>query len=105
MLGPTLIVHGTEEQKAEHLPKVLSGEVAWAQGYSEPGAGSDLASLQTRAFRDGDAYIVNGQKIWTSGGHHADRLSPLVPTAPEPPQPPGLSLPMQATKPPRPTPP
>ncbi len=92
MLGPTLIVHGTEEQKAEHLPKILSGEVAWAQGYSEPGAGSDLASLQTRAVRDGDDYIVNGQKIWTSGGHHADWLFALVRTDPEAPKHRGISF-------------
>src|SRR5690606_26374046 len=62
MLGPMLMVHGTEEQKKEHIPKILAGEVAWAQGYSEPGSGSDLASLQTRAIRDGDEYVVNGQK-------------------------------------------
>ena len=66
-LGPTLIVHGSPEQKAEHLPKILNGEVNWRQGYSEPGSGSDLASLQTRAVRDGDDYVINGQKIWTSG--------------------------------------
>ena len=62
MLGPTLIVHGTEEQKSEHLGRILQGESIWCQGYSEPGSGSDLASLQTRAVRDGDDYVLNGQK-------------------------------------------
>ena len=92
MLGPTLIVHGSEEQQAEHLPKILSGEVAWAEGYSEPGAGSDLASLQTRAVRDGDEYILNGQKIWTSGAHHADWLFALVRTDPDAPKHRGISF-------------
>ncbi|MEZ4501775.1 MAG: acyl-CoA dehydrogenase family protein [Dehalococcoidia bacterium] len=92
LLGPTLIVHGSDEQKAEHLPKVLSGEVAWAQGYSEPGAGSDLASLQTRAVRDGDDYIINGQKIWTSGAQYADWLFALVRTDPEAPKHRGISF-------------
>ena len=69
MIGPTLIIHGNEEQKKNYLPKITSGEHIWCQGYSEPGAGSDLASLQTRATRDGDDFIINGQKIWTSGGH------------------------------------
>ncbi|MBM3139180.1 MAG: hypothetical protein FJZ92_02945 [Chloroflexi bacterium] len=98
LLGPTLIVHGTDEQKAEHLPKILSGEVAWAQGYSEPGAGSDLASLQTRAVRDGDDYVINGQKIWTSGAQYADWLFALVRTEPEAPKHRGISFVMMDIK-------
>ena len=92
LLGPTLIVHGNEEQKKEHLSRVLSGEVAWAQGYSEPGAGSDLASLATRATRDGDDYVVNGQKIWTSGAQFADWLFALVRTDPDAPKHRGISF-------------
>ena len=92
MLGPTLIVHGSEEQKAAHLPKILSGEVAWCQGYSEPGAGSDLASLQTRAVRDGDDYVINGQKIWTSGAHNADWMFALVRTDSDAPKHRGISF-------------
>ena len=92
MLGPTLIVHGTEEQKEEHLSKILSGDVAWAQGYSEPGAGSDLASLQTRAVRDGDDFVINGQKIWTSGAQFADWLFALVRTDAEAPKHRGISF-------------
>jgi hypothetical protein len=92
MLGPTLIVHGNDEQKAEHLPKILSGETAWAEGYSEPGAGSDLASLQTRAVRDGDDYVINGQKIWTSGAHTADWLFTMVRTDPDAPKHRGISF-------------
>ena len=92
MLGPTLIIHGTEEQKREHLPRITSGEAIWCQGYSEPGAGSDLAGLQTRAVRDGDDYIVNGQKIWTSGGHRANWMFLLARTDPEAPKHRGISF-------------
>ena len=86
MLGPTLIIHGTEEQKQEHLSRILKGEVSWCQGWSEPGAGSDLASLQCRATRDGDDYIVNGSKIWTSGAHRATHCILLTRTDPEAPK-------------------
>ena len=92
LLGPTLIVHGTEQQKAQYLPPILRGECAWAQGYSEPGSGSDLASLQTRAVRDGDDFVINGQKIWTSGAHTADAIFMLVRTEPEAPKHRGISF-------------
>ena len=92
MIGPTLIMYGTEEQKREHLPKITSGEVHWAQGYSEPGSGSDLASLQTRAVRDGDDYVLNGQKIWSSGAHRADWMFMLARTDPDAPKHRGISM-------------
>ncbi len=80
MLGPTAIEYGTEEQKERILPGIASGDVVWCQGFSEPNSGSDLASLQTRAVRDGERYVVNGSKIWTSDGHFADRMFGLFRT-------------------------
>ncbi len=83
MLGPVLIKYGSQEQKDYYLPRILNDDDWWAQGYSEPGAGSDLASLSTRAVRDGDHYIVNGQKTWTTLGHFANRMFCLVRTDPD----------------------
>lgn len=80
-LGPLLIEMGTPDQQAEHLPKILNGEELWCQGFSEPGAGSDLAALSTRAVRDGDAYLVTGAKIWTTGAHLSNWMFALVRTA------------------------
>jgi len=91
MFGPTLIVHGTEEQKKEHLPGILDGSVQWCQGWSEPNAGSDVASVQTRAVRDGDDYVINGQKIWTTGAQYADMMYMLARTDPEAPKHRGIS--------------
>lgn len=83
LLAPTLLVSGSDEQKREHLPPIARAELFWTQLWSEPGAGSDLASLTTRAVRDGDDYIVNGQKTWTSGAHRADWGFMLARTDPE----------------------
>lgn len=80
MLGPALLKYGNEEQKKEHLPKIAAGLIRWCQGYSEPNAGSDLASLQTRADSDGDHFVINGQKIWTSYANYADWIFCLVRT-------------------------
>ena len=92
MLGPTLLEHGTEEQKKRHIPRIARGEVWWCQGYSEPGSGSDLASLRTRAEDRGDHYLVNGQKIWTSGAQFADWIFCLVRTDPDVPKHQGISF-------------
>lgn len=82
MIGPTLLEFGTDEQKQRHLPRIVTGEAQWCQGYSEPGAGSDLAGLQTKAVVDGDNFVLNGQKIWTSGAQHANWMFALVRTDP-----------------------
>ncbi len=92
MVAPVIYTFGTEEQKAEHLPHILDGTRFWCQGYSEPGAGSDLASLKTRAIRDGDDYVVNGQKTWTTQGHWADWIFCLVRTNTEVKQQNGISF-------------
>jgi len=92
MLGNTLIQWGTDEQKAHFLPRVLSGEDRWCQGYSEPNAGSDLGNVQTKAVLDGDEWVINGQKIWTSAGHLADWIFVLCRTDSEAPKHKGISF-------------
>ncbi|MBT3562406.1 MAG: acyl-CoA dehydrogenase [Gammaproteobacteria bacterium] len=92
MIGPTLLEYGTEEQKQRHLPRIARAEVEWCQGYSEPGSGSDLASLQTRAVLEGDQFIINGQKTWTSGAHNADWMFILVRTDKDAPKHEGISF-------------
>jgi len=92
LLGPMLLELGTDDQKSRHLPRIASGEVRWCQGYSEPGAGSDLASLQTRAVDNGDYYLVNGSKIWTSNAYMSDWMFCLVRTDTEVPKQEGISF-------------
>ncbi len=92
LLGSTLLVHGNEEQKQKFLAPTLRGEFRWAQGFSEPGAGSDLASLQTRAMRDGDEYVINGQKLWTSAAHKSNWLFGMFRTDPDAPKHRGISF-------------
>jgi len=92
MMAPTLMIHGTEEQKKQFLPPVSRGDVQWCQGYFEPESGSDLASLQTRAVEDGDDFVVNGTKIWTSSAHRADHIMVLTRTDPDAPKHRGISF-------------
>jgi alkylation response protein AidB-like acyl-CoA dehydrogenase len=92
MIGPTLLEYGNDAQKAEHLPKIIRGEVQWCQGYSEPNAGSDLAALNSRAEDNGDHFVINGQKIWTSGAATADWMFALVRTDFDAPKHEGISF-------------
>ena len=92
MIGPTLLEFGDEKQKKRHLPRIARAEIEWCQGYSEPGSGSDLASLTTRAVDHGDHFLINGQKIWTSGAHNADWMFILVRTDPDVPKHDGISF-------------
>jgi acyl-CoA dehydrogenase len=92
MIGPLLLQEGSEELKKEHLPRIVSGQIRWCQGYSEPGAGSDLASLQTKAVRDGDYFVLNGQKVWTSYADKSDWMFILVRTDTEAPKHEGITF-------------
>ncbi len=92
MLAPALIRHGSDQQKRQHLPRIARGEVVWCQGYSEPGAGSDLASLSTRAVEAGDRFILNGQKIWSTNANRADWCYVLARTNPDVPKHKGISF-------------
>ena len=92
MVAPTILEHGNDEQKKRYLPKALSGEEIWSQLFSEPGAGSDVASLQTRAVRDGEEWVINGQKVWTSGAHYSDYGAIIARTDPDQPKHRGISM-------------
>jgi alkylation response protein AidB-like acyl-CoA dehydrogenase len=92
MCGPTILVHGSDEQKRALIPPLLRGEHVWCELFSEPGAGSDLAGVQTRAVRDGDTWVLDGQKVWTSGAQHSDFAACLVRTAPERPKREGITM-------------